>query len=373
MLISEQFALDAMCAGLANSETLFIDTEFVRERTYYSQLCLVQIAGDDGDVYAVDMLAGLDYAGFYALINADALKVMHSARQDVEIFHLQTGQMPTPLYDTQIAATFLGLGEQVGYANMIEYFLGVKPCKDQQHTNWARRPLSEAQLQYALDDVVHLRNIFPLLQAQLAQLGRQDWANEEMAHIQQVDWIITGVDDLWKRIKRRSDNPHYLARLQALTIWREGEARKANLNRAKIMFDDVLQEIALQNPENASHLSKIKGVNNRALDGGVLDIIIATNAISPAQCPVLPSFTRLSDTQELRRDSLRLLLKIIAKQYCISASTLCDSEALQSISLGSVASEILHGWRYEMFGRAASNFLAGDLAIKYDGDDLVVS
>ncbi len=371
MLIDAQPELDELCVQLASAATLFIDTEFMRERTYYSQLCLAQIAGDEGDVYAVDMLAGLDYVGFYALINGDALKVMHAARQDVEIFHLQTGVMPTPLYDTQIAATFLGLGEQVGYAAMVEHFLGLKPCKAQQHTNWARRPLSAAQLEYALDDVAHLRASYPKVQAALAELGRTAWAAEEMAHIQQPEWVMVGIDDLWKRIKRRGDDPHYLARLHALTVWREGEAKRANLNRSKIMFDDVLQEIAQQNPQHQTHLCKIKGVNNRAIEGGVLKVLASANELPHAQCPILPSFMRLNEAQELQRDALKLLLKITAKQYSISGSTLCDNESLQAISLKGNVNELLHGWRYDIFGQVADSFLSGNLSIKCSGDTLI--
>jgi ribonuclease D len=368
MLIATQIELDGLCESLSAAKQLFIDTEFVRERTYYSQLCLLQIAGEVGDVFVVDMLAELDYCALFALINQpNVTKIMHACRQDVEILFQQTGAMPTPLYDTQIAAIFLGLGEQIGYAGLIEHFLQIKLCKTQQYTNWALRPLSEAQLSYAKDDVVHLREVFPLLQAELERLGRIAWAMEEMQIIQNPAWIMVGVDDLWRRIKRRSDNSHYLARLQALSIWREEEAVKANLNRSKIMLDDVLQEIALQNPANPENLRKIKGVNGRIDCALLLEVMERANNLSLNECPTLPAFMRLNEVEELKRDSLRLLLKLVAKQAAISSSMLCNSDEMQRLATAENIAEVLHGWRYEMFGRLAEQFLNGNVAIKYMG------
>jgi ribonuclease D len=368
LLINEQTELDIVVAQLRNSDILFLDTEFVRDRAYFSKLCLLQIASRTSDIYAIDMLAGLDYAPLMQLINdAGRLKIFHAARQDVEILWQINCKLPLPFYDTQVASMFLGLGEQAGYATLVEHFLGLKLCKAQQFTDWERRPLSEAQLIYALDDVRHLREVYYLIQNKINELGRENWVAEEMQNIQTIAWFEADLDELWKRIKRRSDNPHYLARLQGLCAWREVLAKQHNLSRGRIMIDEVVQEIAWQNPTTLDDFKKIKGLSKRYFDlEKMLELLKVASALPLIDCPAIKIYDRLNPAQELLKDALKLLLKIVANSEKISGNLLCDGDDLQRIARGDAAGDILQGWRYDLFGRVVEDFMGGKVKIIMD-------
>jgi ribonuclease D len=365
-IIEDNEALHHICEELRSSDVLFVDTEFVRERSYYPQLCLIQIAGLHGEVYLIDVLAkGLDIAPLLELIyQPHVLKVMHAARQDVEILYHLKKDVPTPLYDTQIAAMFLGLGEQVGYANLVQHFLQIKPCKAQQYTNWAVRPLSDEQVAYAADDVRHLRECYPLLCAAITKRGRDAWVAEEMEALQHDAWVVAEEESLWRRIKRRSDNPHYLARLRALCIWREQEAKRRDVPRGKIFHDDTLQEIAFSNPVTLEKLATIRGLPSQYQRSGALFSLLEKASELPlADCPEIGRAVRLSEPQELLRDALKIVLKVTARQHSISSGVLCDGDSLQLLSMGAAVDEVLRGWRYALFGHAAESLLAGRCSI----------
>jgi ribonuclease D len=361
-VITTNEALKAACAELQKSDVLFVDTEFVRERSYYSQLCLIQIAGTHGEIYVIDILAkDLDIIPLLNVINhQNVLKVMHAARQDVEILYHLTKKLPTPLYDTQIAAMFLGLGDQVGYANLVQHFLKIKPCKAQQYTNWATRPLSEEQISYAADDVRHLRECYPLLCAEITTRGRDEWVAEEMQPLQRTMWIVAEEESLWKRVKRRGDHPHYLACLRALCIWREQEARRRDVPRGKIMHDDTLQEIAYQHPLTIEKLANIRGLSAYYQKSHtLLSLVEEANALPIALCPEVGKIVRLNESQELLRDVLKILLKMTAQTHAISSGIVCDGDALQRIAIGEPVEDVLHGWRYALFGQKAESLLSG--------------
>jgi ribonuclease D len=367
MLITDNDTLLAFCASQITSPILFVDTEFLRERTYYPLLCLIQIAGVEGEAAAIDTLSeGLDLRPLFDLINDPSrLKVMHAARQDMELFLNYTGQLPSPLCDTQIAAMILGLGEQMGYDALVRHFLGMHVCKAQQFTDWSRRPLLPQQLEYALDDVRHLRDCYPLMVERLKQLGRAEWVAEEVAYLLEPSLYSTEPQDAWLRIRKRDTKPGYLARLQALADWREREAQRCNIPRNAVIHDDSLQEIALTNPKHSEAMQKVRGIPRKPERiQALLQALEQANALPPEACPVVERKAAVSREDDILRDALKLLLKCRAKEYNVTPGLLCDTEGLQQLIEGEGASPALHGWRREMFGNDALAMLAGTLTVQ---------
>ncbi len=365
-IITTQSALNELCDTLQHHRILFVDTEFVRERTYYPILCLIQIAGETGDAYAVDALAkDMSLAPLYELLlSNNNVKVMHSARQDMELFYQHTGQIIRPLFDTQIAAMVLGLGEQIGYSALVQHFLGNVISKAQQFTDWARRPLSDAQIAYALDDVYYLRDAYPLLCDALQKAGRDGWVQEESAHLYDPALYVPNPDDAWKRIRKRDHKPHYLARLQQLAAWREHQAIAENVPRGSVVSDDMIQEMALTNTRTESAVSRVRGFNRKSrYTQEVLDVIATANALPKESCPVVERRKSLSKQQELTRDVLKLLLKAKATEHNMSPSLLCSSDDLLPLMQGDDAILAMHGWRHELFGKDAVALLKGKLSI----------
>lgn len=360
---------------LEPSGLLFLDTEFIRERTYYAQLCLIQVAGVDGEPVAIDPLAeGIDLTPLLdVLYDPSKTKILHAARQDIEIFVQLTGEVPLPLFDTQMAAMILGMGEQLGYEAMVGQLLNRKINKSQQFTDWSRRPLSPPQIEYALDDVRHLRDCYPLLIDQLQETGRNAWLSEESRAIQECDYYLNDPEAAWLRLKKRNQGPHYLARLQALAKWREEEAMAQNKPRRRILGDDSLQEIALTNPKDIEQMQRIRGLpRGKAVAQALLEAVAAANALSATDCPSLPEKITLSKDEELQRDMLKVLLKHKANQHQVSPTLLCSQTAMTQLIQRHDTSPVLHGWRYELFGADALRLLAGELWLRMNAGDLEV-
>jgi ribonuclease D len=373
MLITDSHTLRDACEQLASSPLLFVDTEFLRERTYYSKLCLVQLCGIEGDAFAVDALAqGIDLTPLWnLLLSPTHTKVMHAGRQDMELFYQHTGQLPQPFMDTQIAAMFLGLGEQVGYDGLVRHFLGIPVCKANQFTNWARRPLSEEQLIYALDDVRHLRDCYPMMMAELNRLGRPSWVEEETAYLLQPSLYVTEPDAAWLKIRKRDTRPRYLARLRALAAWREREAMARDVPRGTVVHDDTLQEIALTNPKSLSEMQRMRGIpKHQERVEALFAALNVANALPNEACPVMERKAPPAKEDDILRDALKLLLKCKAREHNISAGALCDSEGIQQLIEGDATCPALHGWRREMFGNAALAMLAGTLTVQIRGRDV---
>jgi ribonuclease D len=373
MLIIDSKTLQQTCTELEKSPVLFVDTEFVRERTYYSKLCLLQICGMEGEAFAVDTLSdGLDLAPLWQLLLSPAhLKVMHAGRQDMELFHQHTGALPQPFLDTQIAAMFLGLGEQVGYEGLVRHFLDIPVCKAQQYTNWSRRPLSEEQLTYALDDVLHLRNCYPLMIAALNGLGRMAWVEEETAFMLEPSLYVTEPEEAWLKIRKRDMRPRYLARLRALAAWREREAIARDLPRGTVVHDDTLQEIALTNPKSLPEMQRVRGIPKQTeCLQALFTALQNANALPNEACPILERKATPAKEDDMLRDALKLLLKCKAREHNISSGALCDGEGIQQLIDGDATSLALQGWRREMFGNAALAMLAGTLTVQIRGRDV---
>ncbi len=353
------------CRVLAKSPQIFVDTEFLRERTYYPKLCLIQIAGTEGDAIAIDPLVdGISLEPVMELLyNKEQLKVMHAGRQDMEILVNLVGKVPTPLFDTQVAAMVLGMGDQLGYEGLVGRLTGHKINKAQQYTDWSRRPLKPEQLEYALDDVRHLRDCYLLLLKELEAQNRMAWFEEEMQPLGAASHYMIEPSNAWLRIRKKGHQPHYLARMQALAEWREKEAMRRNLPRGRILSDDALQEIALTNPHKPQHMQRVRGLPKRDdIVFQLLDIVKAANTLPEAECPSLPKKIKLTKSEELIKDALKLLLKCKAAEHNVSSGLLCSQDALVQLIRGN-DSPALHGWRYEMFGRDAQALLAGKLSV----------
>ena len=259
-VITSTSALAEFCAAMADYEYIAVDTEFLRETTYYAKLCLVQISGG-GNAMAIDPLAdGIDLSPLTALLgNPDVIKVFHAGRQDLEIFYKMMDGLPNAVYDTQIAAMVCGFGEQVGYDRLVKGMLDITLDKGSRFTDWAQRPLTEKQVRYALDDVIHLDTLFPMLRERIAAQGRDGWLDEEFQSITDIALYNIDPDEVWRRIKQRGGRPQVLNRLKHLAAWREKEVRRRDMPRSRLIKDETLVAIAESNPKDKTAFDRIRG------------------------------------------------------------------------------------------------------------------
>ena len=289
-LITKSDDLKALVDRLSKQPFIAVDTEFMRENTYWPDLCLIQVASID-EAAAIDPKADIDLKPLLDLFvkNEDVLKVFHAGGQDLEIIHNLTGKVPHPLFDTQIAAMALGHGEQIGYSNLIESLLGHSLDKGARFTDWGRRPLDKSQIDYAIADVTHLATVFPRMVEKLKKTGRGAWLDEEMERLADPSSFAFPPEDAWKRLKLPSRNPAVLGRLKALAAWRETEARTKNLPRGRIIKDDTLNEIVLHPPKNQDDLGRVRGLSAgwRTNDIGAR-LIAAIAAAKPLEPDELP-------------------------------------------------------------------------------------
>jgi len=380
-LITDTAALSDLVGRLANHPFVAVDTEFMRENTFWPDLCLIQIASPE-EAAAVDPKAeGIDLAPLMDLMvaNDDVLKVFHAGSQDIEIIHNLTGKVPSPLFDTQIAAMALGHGEQVGYSNLIESMLGHSLDKGARFTDWSRRPLDKRQIDYAIADVTHLAKIFPRLLERLKKTGRGGWLDEEMERLADTSSFAFPPKDAWKRLRLPSRNPAVLGRLQALAAWRETEARSKNIPRGRIVKDDTLVELAAHPPKTQDDLGRVRGLSAgwRTNDIGQR-LMAALKDAKPLDADDLPSREPrrpgLTKDGALVSDLLKLLLKIRAKETGVAPRLIARSDDLESLAAGVRENlNILQGWRFEEFGRDALALVEGRLAFAIENGKLKMS
>ncbi|MGH1397967.1 MAG: ribonuclease D [Alphaproteobacteria bacterium] len=370
MLITSQKALEEFCAGLRSETFLTVDTEFLREKTYYPKLCLVQIGAADGRAAAVDPLAeGIDLAPVYDLLfNPDILKIFHAARQDLEIFYNLTGKVPAPLFDTQIAAMVCGYGEQVGYEALVRDITDGNIDKSVQYTNWSVRPLSDVQVEYALGDVTHLVKIYEHLRDKLEARGRTHWVFEEEAVLNDPATYAAPVEDVWQRVKVKSPKPQTLAVLKALAAWREVRARKKDIPKNWVMRDETLADMAARCPKDVKGLKKIRNMSDKVAEGNsgaeILKLIKDALASDPAGWPAVtkkkPPSARVTAITEI----LRMLLKIRAAEEGVAAKLIATPADLEGVAKDDAADvAVLSGWRREIFGEDALRLKNGEIAI----------
>ncbi|MCB2075187.1 MAG: ribonuclease D [Novosphingobium sp.] len=369
-LITSSDELAELCARLAKSDFVTVDTEFMRENTYWPELCLVQIANDK-EAAAVDPLAdGIDLTPLLDLLtdNEDVLKVFHAGGQDVEIVYNLTGRTPHPIFDTQIAMMAISQSEQIGYSNLVESWLGITIDKGARFTDWSHRPLSERQITYAINDVTHLSEIFPKILARLMKTGRGEWLDQEMEKLADPENYRNDPTMTWRRIKAAGRNAAMLGRLKALAEWRELEAQDKNIPRGRIVRDETLADLASHPPKAQVDLAKTRGLSAGWRDNEIGKRLMATLAsakpLPEEEMP--PRISRgvpLGKEGALVSDLLKLLLKIRAREIDVAARLLARSDELEALAAG-VRKElrILEGWRYEQFGRDALELVEGKLA-----------
>jgi ribonuclease D len=368
-IITDSNDLAAFCARLAAGAYVTVDTEFIRESTFWAQLCLIQIAGQD-EVAIVDPLApGLDLAPFYALMADPAvMKVFHAARQDIEIFVKQTDRVPTPIFDTQIAAMVCGYGDQVSYDQLVYRIAGKQIDKTSRFTDWARRPLTAKQIAYAAADVTYLRDVYASLKAQLEEQGRSSWVAEEMALLGDVETYRTHPEDAWLRLKMRVKKPRQLAIMKALAAWREREAQERDVPRGRVLKDDAIYEIALQQPRDPEQMGRLRAVPRgfeRSSSGrGVLATVESALAIPESELPKVPRPRAAPEHSSAASELLKVLLKMVAEKHGVASRIIANSEDLERIAAdGDADVPALRGWRRQLFGEMALALKRGELGL----------
>lgn len=369
-LITTTEALADLCSRLARADFVTVDTEFMRENTYWPELCLVQIA-DTEEAAAIDPLApGLDLSPLLDLLtdNEDVLKVFHAGGQDVEIIYNFTGRTPHPIFDTQIAMMAVSQSEQIGYSNLVESWLGISVDKGARFTDWSRRPLTERQIDYAIGDVTHLAKIFPKILARLRKTGRGEWLDQEMEKLADPENYRNEPGEAWQRLKAPSRNPAVLGRLKALAAWREVEAQDKNIPRGRIARDETLADIASHPPKTQADLAKVRGLSAGWKDNEIGKRLMQTLAdaqpLSEAELPPrTPRGAPLGKEGALVADLLKLLLKIRSREIDVAARLLARSDELEMLAAGVRKNlPILDGWRYDTFGHDALDLVEGKLA-----------
>ena len=375
LYIDTDDALISLCEQLRDARLLAIDTEFIRDKTYYSKLCLIQIASDDV-IACIDPLAINNIDPLLDILyDPNVIKLMHAARQDLEIFYYLRQSLPCPVFDTQIAATVLGYGEQVGYSNLVENILGRKLEKGHARTDWGKRPLDTAQLHYAADDVRYLLQLYPLMDDKLAQLGRRDWLEEDFKLLCQPELYTTAEADLWQRVKGHQRlSGVKLAMLQQLAIWREHLAMKKDRPRRWILSDDILVDIVKRAPHSAKELGSIRGLPERFMEQHQQTIL---QLITDAEQQPKESWPRLiinrpSPQQDVLSDVMMGLLRLRATEHNISTTILATRKDIEKIAMGQRDLPLLKGWRAKLAGHDLLAFLDGQTRLEVDKAQLVL-
>jgi ribonuclease D len=377
-LITTSDELAALCERLARSDFVAVDTEFMRENTYWPELCLVQIANTE-EAAAIDPLAdGLDMTPLHNLLtdNEGVLKVFHAGGQDVEIIYNRTGRTPHPIFDTQIAMMAVSQSEQIGYSNLVESWLGMTVDKGARFTDWSRRPLTDRQIEYAIGDVTHLSKIFPKLLKRLMKTGRGEWLDQEMEKLADPENYRNDPAQAWRRVKATGRNATMLGRLKAIAQWRELEAQDKNIPRGRIARDETIADIANHPPKKQADLAKVRGLSQGWKDNEIGKRLMATienaSPLPDDEMPTrAPRGAPLGKEGALVADLLKLLLKIRAREIDAASRLLARSEELELLAAG-VRKDlpVLQGWRYDVFGRDALDLVEGKLAFAVENGKL---
>ncbi len=376
-VISDTQDLQQACQDLAGGDFVTVDTEFLRETTYWPELCLIQVANLDHELIIDPMSNGLDLTPFFELMaDPSVVKVFHAARQDIEIFVAKSGNVPTPLFDTQIAAMVCGFGESISYVNLVKKISDENLDKSSRFTDWSQRPLTNKQLTYALGDVTYLREVYIALKAEIDEANRADWLDEEMATLSNVATYITEPADAWRRLKLRVKDRKALANLIELAAWREDAAQKQNVPRGRLVKDDALYDIANQAPKNVEELSKLRSVHdgiarsNRGRD--ILASLKRAKDRDPSTLPPLPRGKPPTAESQATLELLKVLLKSCAARNRVATKLIANNQDLENIASGrddGVAA--LTGWRHKLFGQYALKLRRGELALALNNGEVI--
>lgn len=372
-LISTTETLAAACARLAHHPFVTVDTEFLRETTFYAKLCLIQMASPEEAVLVDPLAPGIDLAPFFALMaNTAIVKVFHSARQDIEIVWQRGQVIPSPLFDTQVAAMVCGYGDSVSYEQLTNDLAHARIDKSSRFTDWSRRPLDNQQLSYALSDVTHLRTIYTALAAELDATGRSSWLEEEMSILSSPSTYELHPEDAWQKLRGRIRKPRELAVLMEVAAWREREARARDVPRSRVMKDDGVVDIAVNAPRSAEALGRLRSIPNgfeRSRPGGeILEAVERGLLRNPDTLPVLERPRGRNNTGAVL-ELLKVLLKSVAETARVAPKILATVDDLEAIASDDKADvPALAGWRREIFGAQALKLKHGKLAIAVDGN-----
>ncbi len=370
-LIATTDVLAAYCRTIADAPWVTVDTEFMRDKTYWPKLCLIQISGPEpGTERAIDPLAeGLDLTPVFDLMrDRSILKIFHAARQDLEIFYNLMGEVPAPLFDSQVAAMVCGYGDQVGYEALVKQICAADMDKSSRFTDWAHRPLTERQMTYALTDVTHLRDIYRSLSERLKKTGRSHWVEEEMAILSSAETYRSAPEDAWKRVKLRGGKPRFLQIVREVAAWREREAQERDLPRNRIIKDDSLLDVAGSAPKTLDDLSRIRGLSRGFAEGklgkGLLEAVATAQTVPKDQLPVPATQDRLPQGLGPMTDLLKVLLKRNCETAGVAARLVANSDDLERIAAYDTADvPALRGWRRELFGEDALALKRGEIAL----------
>ena len=373
-LITDTAALEALCERLAKADFVTVDTEFMRETTYWAKLCLVQVAGPD-EAYCIDPLAdGINLKPLYDLLaNPSVLKVFHAGRQDLEIFYTATTTVPTPVFDSQVAAMVCGFGDQVGYETLVSKLAGANLDKSQRFTDWSQRPLSDRQIKYALGDVTYLRKVYTELSRMLDNSGRRAWLEEEVATLTDPATYRVDPRDAWRRIRARTRSRRLLCVLRELAAWRELTAQSMNMPRQRVAKDDALLELAANMPVTVDDIKRTrlaKPLASGKYVEGVLAAVAKGRAVPESDCPVVERDNGWEAAASRGVvELLKLLLKARSETHHVAQRLIATSDDVEAIALSDAADvPALHGWRRELFGEDALKLKHGKLAIGLSAD-----
>lgn len=372
-LIQTQPELEAAIAEFEQSDFVTVDTEFIRETTFWPELCLIQIATPERNALIDPLAQGIDLAPFFRLMaNPKVTKVFHAARQDIEIIFHRGGLIPEPVFDTQIAAMVCGFGESVSYDQLVQKVTGAHLDKSSRFTDWRHRPLSDKQLEYALADVTYLIPVYLHLKSQLAREDRAHWLTEETRILTARETYDLQPEDAWKRLKMRLRKPIELAVVQKVAAWREREARNRNVPRGRVLKDDAIYEIAQQQPRDATTLGRLRTTpKGWERSSAATDLLAAVNealALSKDELPKLPRFAQPAEGTSAGAELLKVLLRIVAEQQSVAPKMLATSDDIDQIASKGEDANVpaLHGWRREVFGEQALKLIRGEVALKFE-------
>ncbi|MGV3552408.1 ribonuclease D [Rhizobium sp.] len=371
-IILDTEELASACEIFARHDFVTVDTEFLRETTFWPQLCLIQLSGPELDAIVDPLAPGLDLGPFFKLMADSAVtKVFHAARQDIEIIFNRGGLIPHPIFDTQVAAMVCGFGDSVSYDTLVQRICGEQLDKSSRFTDWSHRPLSTKQLDYAIADVTHLKKVYLHLKTELERENRTDWLAEEMAVLESKETYDIHPDDAWQRLRMRVRKPIELAILQKLAAWREREARTRDVPRGRVLKDDAIFEIAQQAPKDTEALGRLrtipKGYERSQSGNSILGAVNAALAIEKADLPRIPRPATLPEGNGAAVEMLKVLLKLIAEKNGVAAKIIASGEDLDLLAAKGEDADVaaLHGWRRDLFGEPALKLIQGEMALRF--------
>jgi len=377
--IKETNHLNELCSKLNKSEFLSIDTEFIREKTYWPKLCLIQVFNGEEKIIIDPLAKDIDLKSFFEILNnKEIVKIFHSGRQDIEIFYNLTKKIPQNIYDTQIAAMVCGFGDSIGYENLVSQLLGKKIDKTSRLTNWSNRPLSKKQINYAISDVTHLFEIYPIIRDKIISNKRENWLKEEIKILISKKTYELNPNDSWKRLKYRNLSKNSIGVLIELSKWREIKAQKKDIPRGNVIRDDAIYELCSAQPKNIEDLNNLRSFNRK---GGLRkefaeEILLAIEkgkSIKKEKLPKIKPPKRLPMGISSKVSILKILLDNISEEYGVAQKLIANKNDLQELVLNDKADiKTLKGWRYKVFGKKAIDFKNGKISIKMKNDKVIL-